>query len=84
MFAITVRNIPPRLMAAIRQRADASGLSLNKTVLRMLEEAAGQRKSVRELHPDLDHLAGSWSEKEAAAFETALSEQRTVDSEHWT
>lgn len=84
MFAITARNIPPRLMAAIRQRADASGLSLNKTVLRMLEEAAGQRKRVRELHPDLDHLAGSWSEEEAAAFETALNEHRRVDSEHWT
>jgi hypothetical protein len=29
-----------------------------------------------ELHHDLDHLAGTWSEEEAATFEDALLEQR--------
>ncbi len=29
-----------------------------------------------ELSDDLDHLAGTWSEEEAAAFEAALLEQR--------
>jgi plasmid stability protein len=84
MSAITVRNIPPKLLAAIRQRADADGLSVEKTVFRMLGESAAQRKRVRELHYDLDHLAGIWSEEEAAAFEAALIEQRRVDSEQWT
>jgi hypothetical protein len=56
--------------------------SWNKTVIRKLEEAAGQRTATaRELHDDLDHLAGSWSEEEAAAFESALVEQRRVDPE---
>lgn len=83
MKAITLRNIPPKVQEAIRRRAGREGLSLNKTVLRMLEEAAGQRSAVRQLHDDLDHLAGSWSAEEAAAFEAALVEQRTVDPELW-
>ena len=32
---------------------------------------------------DLDHLAGTWSRKEAAAFESALREQRKIDPELW-
>jgi hypothetical protein len=83
MNPITLRNLPPEIEQAIRKRATADGLSLNKTVLRMLEECWGQRKAGRELHDDLDHLAGSWSEEEAAAFDTALLEQRTVEPEDW-
>jgi hypothetical protein len=50
----------------------------------MLEEAAGQHTSTRrELHHDLDHLAGTWSDEEAAAFDAALIEQRRVDPELW-
>lgn len=84
MTAITLRNIPPELQEVIQKRADTDGLSLNKTVIRMLEEAAGQQAaSTRKLHDDLDHLAGTWSEEEAAAFESALVEQRRVDPELW-
>jgi antitoxin FitA-like protein len=84
MTAITLRNIPTKLQEAIRRRAGKDGLSLNKTVIRMLEEAAGQRTTAdHELHYDLDHLAGTWSEEDAAAFDEALAEQRRVDPELW-
>lgn len=83
MTAITLRNIPPKLEEAIRKRAGENGLSLNKAVLRMLEEASGRRPPARELHHDLDHLAGVWSAEEAAAFDAALLEQRRVDPEAW-
>ncbi|MBW8878736.1 MAG: hypothetical protein JF614_27575 [Acidobacteria bacterium] len=84
MTAITLRNIPPKLQEVIRKRAGKEGLSLNKTVIHMLEEAAGERTTTsRELHHDLDHLAGTWSDEEAAAFDAALAEQRRVDPELW-
>lgn len=83
MTAITLRNIPLDLQEAIRRRAGAEGLSYNKTVLRMLEEAAGQRAARRKVHHDLDHLAGTWSDEEADAFDAALAEQRQIDPELW-
>ena len=83
MTAITLRNIPPKLQEVIEKRAETEGLSLTKTVIRMLEEAAGQQIANHELHDDLDHLAGTWSAEEAAAFESALVEQRRVDPELW-
>jgi hypothetical protein len=83
--AITLRNIPLKLQDAIQKRADAEGLSLNRAVIRMLEEAAGQRRASGKpmRHHDLDHLAGTWTETEASAFESMLAEQRKIDPEIW-
>ena len=85
MGAITLRNLPPRVERRIRQLAAREGLSLNKAVLRLLEEAVGggTREVAAVEHDDLDHLAGSWSEKEAEQFEASLAEQRQVDDEVW-
>lgn len=65
MTIISLRHMPSKLQEAIRRRAGKDGLSLNKTV--------------HELHHDLDHLAGTWSDQEAADFDATLLEQRTVD-----
>jgi hypothetical protein len=46
---------------------------------RTIERSAGGRQ----LHDDLDHLAGTWSDEEAALFDAALVEQRKVDPELW-
>ena len=83
MNAITLRNIPREIQEAIQRRARDEGLSFNKTVLRMLEEALGLRRGSRALHHDLDHLAGTWSQEEAAEFDAALAEQRRIDPELW-
>lgn len=82
MTAITLRNIPPKLQEVILQRAEEEDLSLNKVVLRMLEEAAGLRGAPRE-HRDLDHLAGTWTKEEAAEFEAVLKDQRRIDPALW-
>lgn len=84
MTAITLRNIPAELREAIERRAESEGLSLNKTVIRMLEELVGARRNQgRSLHHDLDHLAGTWSREEAEAFEASLAGQRKIDAELW-
>jgi hypothetical protein len=82
MTAITLRNIPPKLQEVIQRRAETAGLSLSMAVIQMLEEAAGQLPTPQ-LHHDLDRLAGTWSDEEAAAFDAALVEQRRVDPELW-
>lgn len=84
MNAITLRNLPPALQEAVRQRARDRGISLNKAVLGLLEERLGGdgTKAVRR-HEDLDDLAGSWSRAEAAAFDRALARQRGIDRELW-
>jgi hypothetical protein len=84
--AITVRNLPPAVARAVKEKARREKLSLNKAVVRLLEEATGQgaTKPVEPLHHDLDHLFGAWSGEEADAFDAFLREHRSVlDPDMW-
>jgi plasmid stability protein len=87
MNAITVRNLPPGVAKAIRERARKEGVSLNRAVVKLLEEATGftntkPKKTV--LHHDLDHLFGVWTKDEADEFDRFLKEHRSiVDPEMW-
>jgi len=73
------------LARAIDRRARKMRASLNKAVIRLLEEATGlaapDKEPVR--HHDLDPLAGSWSPEEADVFDRSLEELRAVDGEVW-
>jgi hypothetical protein len=85
MKAVTLRNMPPRLARAIRQKAQAEQTSINKTVIRLLEECVASKSpgNKKALHHDLDALAGSWNKKDAADFDRHLRSQRTIDPELW-
>lgn len=85
MRALTLRNIPPELARFIRQKASKERLSLNKAVIRLLEECTGSpgRKKEKRLYHDLDTLAGSWTKREAGEFEQVLRRQRAIDEDLW-
>lgn len=84
MKAVTLRNLPASLDRTIRQRAKKTGVSVNKVVIRLLQDHLGESapQPVRRYH-DLDGLAGAWSKQEAEAFEEALAKQRAIDPEMW-
>ena len=84
MGAITVRNLPPKVAKAIREKARKERLSINKAVVKLLEEATGAaRESKRPVYHDLDRFFGTWTKEEADAFDEALREQRRIDPEMW-
>lgn len=85
MNAITVRNLPPQVAKAIRQKARQERLSLNKVVIGLLEQATGTAKKPagRPAHHDLDRFFGTWTREEADAFDRTLREQRQIDPEMW-
>ncbi len=85
MKAITIRNLPPELARLIRQKAKSEGTSINKTVIKLLQQRVRTEGNVgaRTRHHDLDALAGSWTKEEAAAFEKHLASQRQIDPELW-
>jgi hypothetical protein len=85
MKAITLRQIPTELAEIIEREAQATGTSLNKTVLRLLEKAtgvSGRGRRPGRFH-DLDELAGSWSAKQAREFDRHLGDQRQLDPDIW-
>lgn len=85
MKAITLRNLPLEIARTVQRRAKQKKTSMNKAVIDLLEESTGTRAHIPApvRYHDLDHLAGTWTEKEAAAFETLITEQRRIDPELW-
>jgi hypothetical protein len=60
--AITLRGVPPDVAQVIRRKVDETGESINRVVIRLLEEGAGVGKKQKTvLHHDLDGLIGVWS-----------------------
>jgi transcriptional accessory protein Tex/SPT6 len=69
---------------AVRERAQADGVSLNKAVIRLLEEALGLSRTKRpKINHDFDEFIGVWTEKEANEFERHLFEERRIEPEMW-
>jgi plasmid stability protein len=75
---ITVRNVPEELARRLARLAEASGRSINATVLDLLERALGidGRRARLERYT-------TWSRADAEDFEQALREQRTIDPTIW-
>ena len=84
MNAVTVRNLPPGVAKAVKEKARKEKLSLNKAIVRLLEEATGVEKGKKKiLHHDLDRFFGTWTKEEADAFDAATREHRQIDPEMW-
>jgi hypothetical protein len=81
---ITLRNLPPAVARAVRDRAQADGVSLNKAVIRLLEEALGLSRTKRpKVKHDLSEFVGAWSDEEAEEMMRLLREQRQIEPEMW-
>ena len=81
--AITLRNIPPDTARRIAEKATADGISLNKAVLRLLDESAGSSHSVKKERTDFSKFGGTWDAEEADAFDRYLAESRQIDQSDW-
>jgi hypothetical protein len=76
----TIRGIPPVVDAALRERARATGKSLNEVAIEALAKGAGVSATPRKRR-NLDDIVGSWKEDEA--FDEAIADQRQIDEDLW-
>lgn len=74
---VTIRNVPPELSAEKYRR----GLSLNRTVLALMEESLGVGGKFRS--NGLRRLAGNWSEDEFRELENAVARFGEIDGDLW-
>jgi hypothetical protein len=76
----TIRRIPRAIDDAIRERARASGKSLNEAVVDVLADGAGVTGTPQKRR-DLSDIAGTW--KADKAVDAALAAQDRVDESLW-
>jgi len=81
---LTIR-INDSLRQALAERAKSQGNSVSTLVREILEEAVAAQQPLkvglnpashrRQIHHDLDHLAGTWSQEEANEFLESIQSQ---------
>jgi hypothetical protein len=67
--------------AALRRKAAEERTSLNEVLCAALAKEAGLAGGRKQLHHDLDDLAGTWVED--PEFDAAISAQDVVDDSLW-
>ena len=82
MKTMTIRNVSSELATALEAEKRRRGLSLNRTVLSVMQEALGI-SSGRSRSNGLHHLAGNWSEDEFRSFEQAVAPFAEIDEDLW-
>lgn len=81
MNTMTIRNVSPEVAAALDEEKRRRGLSLNRTVLALIEESLGTSGNIRS--NGLHRFAGTWNEEEFRQFEDAVAPFSEVDTELW-
>ena len=82
MKSITIHNLEADVAKAIEKMAEASGLSQNKTVKKLLRKALGMEPT-KASKPDFSEFCGLWSEEESEAFGKAVSAFDEIDETLW-
>ena len=84
MGAITIRGIDETTARILKERARKEGVSVNAVLLKTLREALGLEKRRRTvIYDELDHLAGTWSEKDFVEFQKRIADFEIVDEKMW-
>ena len=84
MKSITIHGLEDPLDARIREKASQQGLSLNKTIKKLLTESLGLEPSQpRDNRETFEDLCGVWTREEAYAFSQSTEDFAKIDSEEW-
>ncbi|MCA9417697.1 MAG: antitoxin [Candidatus Omnitrophica bacterium] len=85
MASLSVRGVDDDLAKALKRRAKESDKSVNQIVVEILRKAVGleKEKKFTEVHTDLDHLFGLWSEEEFNEIQGEIDAGRRIDKELW-
>jgi hypothetical protein len=84
MKSMTIHGIDKQLAALIRAKAESEGLSINKTLKKLLETALGIKPQPPEQNlDDFQEFCGLWNETDLEKFEAKTSDTRAVNPEDW-
>jgi len=83
MKSITLHNIDDTTTALIEQKSREWGLSLNKTIQRLLRESLGVSTENQPKPNDFSEFLGLWSDAELAEFQSNTKDFDKIDEENW-
>lgn len=74
-----------KLPESSKAEASRRGTSVNTLILQFISAGIGAKAPTKKRHEyhDLDQLAGTWTEEDAADFMSAVSDFEHIDKELW-
>lgn len=83
-LSFNLRNIAPNVMLLLKKEAAKQKISVNSLILQMIEQGVGIAHPTKKvIFHDLDHLAGTWSDKDKKAFDENIKSFENLDKELW-
>ena len=84
MTTMTIRGLDDLTINALKEKAKKEGSSVNAALVKLLQEELGIKKKKRTVvYNDLDHLAGTWSDKDYKEFLQATADFAKIDENLW-
>jgi len=84
MKTFTIHGVEKPLADLIKAKAQSDGLSINKTIKKVLEEYFGVKPQPERINPgDSKMLCGLWSKDDLNEFEKKASAFRKIDDADW-
>ena len=84
MTTMTIRGLDDLTINALKEKAKKEGSSVNAALVKLLQEELGIKKKKRTVvYSDLDHLAGTWSDKDYKEFLQATADFAKIDENVW-
>ncbi len=84
MKSITIHGIDEPLAKLIKSKARSEGLSINKTLKKLLEQSLGVKPASGDMHRGaFEEFCGLWKDEDLVDFEKNTKALRQVDPEDW-
>ena len=84
MKSLSLRGIHEDLSENLKKLSQKEGTSLNKTVLKLLDDSVGVRRKRRfTIYHDLDDLAGTWGSNEEKEFKDKIQFFEMTNKDLW-
>lgn len=84
MKSITIHGLDDTLDSLIRERAKLEGLSLNKTIKKLLAKTLGLKNEGQiAMEDEFGDLCGVWSDDDVKEFNHNTLELKKIDPEDW-
>ena len=84
MKSFTIHGVEKPLAGLIKDKAESEGLSINKTIKKVLEEYLGVKPQPdRKNLGDFKAFCGLWTQDDLSEFENRTSDLRKIDHSDW-
>ena len=84
MKSITIHGVDKQLVDLIKSKAESEGLSINKTIKKMLEISFGIKPQAEKKNlKDFKEFCGLWTKVDLDEFEKKIEDLRKIDEKDW-